>query len=81
MWQWSGFRKVSIGCAIYKFDDTFMTSVRNNIAEAAKDKADIEIVDSQNSQATQNDKVDLFITKKLIALQLILLIVQLPVSS
>ncbi|MGI6085887.1 MAG: galactose ABC transporter substrate-binding protein [Acetivibrionales bacterium] len=59
-----GSGKVSIGCAIYKFDDTFMTSVRNNIAEAAKDKADIEIVDSQNSQATQNDKVDLFITKK-----------------
>jgi methyl-galactoside transport system substrate-binding protein len=60
----AGSGKVSIGCAIYKFDDTFMTSVRNNIAEAAKDKADIEIVDSQNSQATQNDKVDLFITKK-----------------
>lgn len=63
-----GSGKVSIGCAIYKFDDTFMTSVRNYIAEAAKDVADIEIVDSQNSQATQNDKVDLFITKKVSSL-------------
>lgn len=56
--------KPSIGCAIYKFDDTFMTGVRNAIADAAKDKAEVEIVDSQNSQPTQNDKVDLFITKK-----------------
>lgn len=56
--------KPSIGVAIYKFDDTFMTGVRNAIADAAKDKASAEIVDSQNSQPTQNDKVDLFITKK-----------------
>lgn len=56
--------KPKVGVAIYKFDDTFMTGVRNAITDAAKDKADIEIVDSQNSQPTQNDKVDLFITKK-----------------
>ncbi|NGQ94494.1 galactose/glucose ABC transporter substrate-binding protein MglB [Brevibacillus sp. SYP-B805] len=58
----------SIGVAIYKFDDTFMTGVRNAIAAAAEGKASIEIVDSQNSQPTQNDKVDLFITKKVNAL-------------
>lgn len=57
-----------IGVAIYKFDDTFMTGVRNAIAEAAKGKAEVDIVDSQNSQPTQNDKVDLFITKKVNAL-------------
>lgn len=56
--------KSTIGCAIYKFDDTFMTGVRNSIADALKDKATVDIVDSQNSQSTQNDKVDLFITKK-----------------
>jgi methyl-galactoside transport system substrate-binding protein len=61
--------KIKIGSAIYKFDDTFMTSVRNAITEAAKDKAEVDIVDSQNSQPTQNDKVDLFITKKVKALQ------------
>ena len=56
--------KPAIGVAIYKFDDTFMTGVRNAISDAGKDKAAVEIVDSQNSQPTQNDKVDLFITKK-----------------
>lgn len=60
--------KPTIGVAIYKFDDTFMTGVRNNIASAAGDKATVDIVDCQNSQPTQNDKVDLFITKKYNAL-------------
>lgn len=58
----------SIGVAIYKFDDTFMTGVRNSIEDAAKDKATVDIVDSQNSQPTQNDKVDLFVQKKMNAL-------------
>ncbi len=56
--------KVTIGCAIYKFDDTFMTGVRNAITQNAEGKAQVDVVDSQNSQPTQNDKVDLFITKK-----------------
>ena len=56
--------KPTVGVAIYKFDDTFMTGVRNNISKAAGDTATLDIVDSQNSQPTQNDKVDLFITKK-----------------
>jgi methyl-galactoside transport system substrate-binding protein len=60
--------KPTIGVAIYKFDDTFMTGVRNAIQDAAKDKAEVDIVDSQNSQPTQNDKIDLFITKKVNAL-------------
>lgn len=60
----------TIGCAIYKFDDTFMTGVRNSILGAAKDKAKVDMVDSQNSQATQNDKIDLFITKKVKALSI-----------
>lgn len=66
-----GSTKKTIGVAIYKFDDTFMTGVRNNItsaAEATGGKAAVDIVDSQNSQPTQNDKVDLFITKKYNAL-------------
>lgn len=56
--------KPSIGVAIYKFDDTFMTGVRNAIEKSAEGKAAVDIVDSQNSQPTQNDKVDLFITKQ-----------------
>lgn len=41
-----------------------MTGVRNAIDTAAKGIATVDIVDSQNSQPTQNDKVDLFVTKK-----------------
>ncbi len=59
---------INIGCAIYKFDDTFMTGVRNAIQTAAAKKARVEMVDSQNSQPTQNDKIDLFITKRMNAL-------------
>ncbi|MDF2961362.1 MAG: D-galactose transporter substrate binding protein [Paenibacillus sp.] len=61
-------KKPVIGVAIYKFDDTFMTGVRNAISTAAEGKAQVDIVDSQNAQPTQNDKVDLFITKKVNAL-------------
>ncbi|MBP1999618.1 methyl-galactoside transport system substrate-binding protein [Paenibacillus shirakamiensis] len=53
----------SVGVAIYKFDDTFMTGVRNSIEKYAKGIAKVDIVDSQNSQPTQNDKIDLFLTK------------------
>ncbi|WP_127530951.1 galactose ABC transporter substrate-binding protein [Paenibacillus kobensis] len=53
-----------VGVAIYKFDDTFMTGVRNAMTESAKGKADLDVVDSQNSQPAQNEKVDLFISKK-----------------
>lgn len=60
--------KSVVGVAIYKFDDTFMTGVRNSISKFAEGKSTVEIVDSQNSQSTQNDKVDLFITKKVNAL-------------
>ena len=58
----------SVGVTIYKFDDTFMTGVRIAIEEAAKDVATIETVDSQNNQATQNDQVDLFLSKGVSAL-------------
>ena len=60
--------KPSIGVTIYKFDDTFMTSVRNTIAAEGKDIASVDIVDCQNSQPACNDKIDLFLTKKVKAL-------------
>ncbi|MCM3749899.1 galactose/glucose ABC transporter substrate-binding protein MglB [Paenibacillus pasadenensis] len=59
-----GGKQPKVGVAIYKFDDTFMTGVRNAMTAAAKDKADLDIVDSQNAQPTQNEKIDLFISKK-----------------
>ena len=56
---------VVIGSAIYKFDDTFMTGVKNAIIVAAGETKDarVDVVDSMNIQATQNEKVDLFITR------------------
>ena len=60
---------VLIGSAIYKFDDTFMTGVRTAMTDQAKEsKVELELVDSQNKQATQNEQVDTFITKGVNAL-------------
>jgi methyl-galactoside transport system substrate-binding protein len=57
-----------LGVAIYKFDDTFMSYVRNAITDNAKGKATLEIVDSQNAQPTQNDQIDQFLAKKMNAI-------------
>jgi methyl-galactoside transport system substrate-binding protein len=62
-------KKVTVGTTIYKFDDTFMTGVRNAItSQAESDNITADIVDSQNSTSAQNDKLDLFISKKVNAL-------------
>lgn len=60
--------KKTIGVAIYKFDDTFMTGVRNNIEKANNGQANLKIVDSQNAQPTQNDQVNQFVTEKVNAM-------------
>ncbi|XXT15849.1 galactose ABC transporter substrate-binding protein [Sorangium sp. So ce429] len=52
-----------VGVAIYKFDDTFMSYVRRTIEESAKGKAELNVVDSQNQQPTQNDQVDQFLVQ------------------
>jgi len=54
---------VKIGVAIYKFDDTFMSYVRNKIESSAKGKADLSVQDSQYDQPKQNDQVDQFLTQ------------------
>ena len=59
----------TIGACIYKFDDTFMTGVRNAMkAEAEKSGVELEVVDSQNKQPVQNDQVDAYISKGVDAL-------------
>jgi len=53
-----------VGACIYKFDDTFMTGVRNAMrAEMERQGGELEIVDSQNRQPMQNDQVDAYISK------------------
>jgi methyl-galactoside transport system substrate-binding protein len=60
--------KPKIGVVIYKFDDTFMSYVRNQIETAAKDKIDITVQDGQNDQPKENDEVDQFISQGVTAL-------------
>jgi methyl-galactoside transport system substrate-binding protein len=60
--------KPKLGVAIYKFDDTFMSYVRNTIESAAKDKIEISVQDSQYDQPKQNDQVDQFITQSVTGL-------------
>ena len=52
-----------MGAAIYRYDDTFMSYMRNTIEKEASGKVALTMVDSQNSQPTQNDQVDQFLTR------------------
>jgi methyl-galactoside transport system substrate-binding protein len=52
-----------IGVCIYKFDDTFMSYVRNTIETAAKGKIDLSVQDGQNDQPKENDQIDQFISQ------------------
>ncbi|NQX58605.1 galactose ABC transporter substrate-binding protein [Paenibacillus qinlingensis] len=59
---------LKIGVLIYRFDDTFMTEVRNSILAAADSQVIVEFADSRNSQATQNHQMDKFVKEKVDAL-------------
>jgi methyl-galactoside transport system substrate-binding protein len=60
--------KPSIGVCIYKFDDTFMSYLRNQIQTDANGKIDISVQDGQNDQPKENDEVDQFISQGVTAL-------------
>lgn len=59
-----------IGVTIYKYDDNFMSTMRQEIEKEAKALKDIELLmnDSQNAQSIQNDQVDVLISKGVKAL-------------
>lgn len=66
-----GKKTIKVGVALYKFDDTFISTVRKAIEEEAaaiKGKDGVEIslnfTDGQGQQASQNDQIDTFITQK-----------------
>ena len=52
---------VDLGVAFYGLGDSFMLTVKDAIESYAVGKANVEIVDSDNSQSTQNDQIDQFI--------------------
>ncbi len=60
--------KPNIGVVIYRYDDNFIYYVRKSIDDIAKSKANILIRNSQNSQAMQNDLVDMMLDKNVDAL-------------
>lgn len=51
------------GVAIYKYDDTYISTVRQAIEKAAMGKAELLINDGKGDQGTQTDQIDLLIQK------------------
>lgn len=64
-----------IGVTIYKYDDNFMSLMRQEIEKEAKALKDVQLLmnDSQNAQSVQNDQVDVLISKgvKVLAINLV----------
>ena len=66
---------VKVGVTFYKYDDNFMALMRKALEEeaAAQKGAELLLNDSQNQQSTQNDQVDVLISKgvKVLAINLV----------
>lgn len=60
----SASKKPVIGVVIGEFNDTWRTSVRNELYKMAQDKAEIDIWSGNSSQVTENQKIDLLISRK-----------------
>lgn len=61
--------KGTIGVCIYKFDDAFMTTYRNNLQTILEEKGyKVSVVDGNNDQNKQNEQIDTFITQGVKAL-------------
>ena len=59
----------TVGVCIYKFDDAFMTTYRNALAEILKSKGyEVTTVDGNNDQSKQNEQINTFITQGVDAL-------------
>ncbi|TXJ46826.1 galactose ABC transporter substrate-binding protein [Brachyspira pilosicoli] len=66
-------KKSTIGVALYRFDDNYIQYLKNYIEKNIGNKASLTIIDSHNSQITQNDQIDIFLNKNvnLIAINLV----------
>ena len=53
----------TVGVLIYKYDDTYISTVRNALETALDGKANIVMQDGKGDQATQNDQLDVMIEK------------------
>lgn len=58
-----------IGVAVFRFDNEYLSLIREAITAAASGKgAQVDIVDGQNAQPTQNEQIDLFLSRGVPAL-------------
>ena len=53
----------TVGFLIYKYDDTYISTVRNALEAALDGKAEVIMQDGKGDQATQNDQLDVMIEK------------------
>ena len=53
----------TVGVLIYKYDDTYISTVRNSLETAFEGKAEVIMQDGKNDQATQNDQLDVMIAQ------------------
>jgi len=57
---------VKVGVCLYKFDDTYISTVRQNLEKIQaenKDKIEFTFYDGKGDQATQNDSIDTLLQK------------------
>jgi methyl-galactoside transport system substrate-binding protein len=60
---------VTIGASIRKYDDTYLTEQRNNMQVKANELGlTVDFTDSKADQVTQNNNIDIYITKRYNAL-------------
>jgi methyl-galactoside transport system substrate-binding protein len=52
-----------IGILIYKYDDTYISTVRNALNKALEGKAEVTMQDGKGDQAAQNDQLDVLIER------------------
>ena len=60
--------KPTVGVCIYKYDDTYISTVRQALEREASGKINLLLNDGKGDQGTQNDQIDLLIEKKVDAL-------------
>ncbi len=60
----AGASAITIGASIRKYDDTFLTEMRNHMqAKADELGVSVDFTDSKADQTTQNNNIDLYLTK------------------
>lgn len=56
--------KISLGVCLYKYDDTYISTVRQELENLADNNLTLYLNDGKGDQGTQNDQIDLLIQKK-----------------